>query len=228
MGVSGAVITDLITGIIYLKQEEVTRPCGWFPVYIKELRGCLEGDCHWNGRKRQQLELIKALGRKLGFITQGHRPGQCPTLGSESKGPVISLFLCLWLSAFFLLPDFPLTFSLFQQEHTSLSTLPFSTRIVASLYAQDPCPIMFLESWGKAFSQLPCLFSPPCEFTISFRSILPLGLFNTFHSVLTVISTWFLLQFNTNFHHEPKLSLPVIFFQMVNSYLLTDSLPVTF
>lgn len=38
MGVSGAVITDLITGKIHLKQKEVTRPCGWVPVYIKELQ----------------------------------------------------------------------------------------------------------------------------------------------------------------------------------------------
>lgn len=30
MGVSGAVITDLITGIIYLKQKEVTRPVDGF------------------------------------------------------------------------------------------------------------------------------------------------------------------------------------------------------
>lgn len=117
----------------------------------------------------------------------------------------------LRLSAFFLLPYFPLTFSLFQQEHTSISTLPFSMRIVASPYAQDPWPIMFPESWGKAFSQILCLFSPPCEFTISFRSILFLDLFNTFHSVLTVISTWFLLQFNTNFH--PNLVFLWFFFR---------------
>ena len=55
-GISGAVITDLITGIIYHQQKWVTRPYGWFPAYWKELWGGLEGDHSWNGRKRQHIK----------------------------------------------------------------------------------------------------------------------------------------------------------------------------
>ena len=87
--------------------------------------------------------------------------------------------------------------------------------------------IVSRKFWQGLFST-PMSVLPSSEFTVSFKSIIFLDLFDTFHSVLAVISTWFLLHFNMNFHHEPKLNLPVIFFQMAGSQLVTDSLTMTF
>ena len=128
----------------------------------KRILGLLGGRLPLKWKQKAASQVDKGLGAEVRFHHPRPSSWPVPYPWQWKQGTChVTVSVPLQLSAFFLLPYFPLTSSLFQQEHTSISTLPFSTRIVASLYAQDPHPIMFLESWGKAFSQLPCLFSPP-------------------------------------------------------------------